>query len=56
MMSDLAWDNEGVAVRLSECHGLSDDRDGDDDDSSCRRNTNGQNCDLGVTSYSLVEI
>jgi hypothetical protein len=55
-MSDIAWDSAGVAVRLSECHGLSDDRDGGGDCSSCCGNINAQNCVLGVISYSLVEI
>jgi len=61
MMSDLARDIAGVAVRLSECHGLSDDRDCDDYDadvdSSCCSNTNAGHLDfLRVTSYSLFEI
>ena len=63
LISDLARDIAGVAVRLSECHGLADDRDcgddGDDDDdnSSCCRNTNAGCLELlGLTSYSLLEI
>jgi hypothetical protein len=61
MMSDLARDIAGVAVRLSECHGLSDDRDCDydydDDYSSCCSNSNAGHLDvLRVTSYSLLEI
>jgi len=57
-MSDLARGIAGVGVRLSEYHGLSDDRDCDDDDeSSCCSNTNAGHLDLlGVTSYSLFEI
>jgi hypothetical protein len=58
-MSDLARDIAGVEVRLSECHGLADDRecDDDDDDSSRCSNTNAGHLDLlVVTSYSLFEI
>ena len=59
LISDLARDNAGVAVRLSECHGLVDDRDcdDDDDDSICCSNTNGGHLDrLGVKSYNMFEI
>lgn len=59
MMSDLARYIAGIAVRLSDCHGLSDDRDCDDhdDENSCCSNTNAGHLDLlRVTWYSLFEI